>query len=61
MKKKKTLTCWIPKSFTSLNNIKRKDGNIEMYHTKGCKSDWTPRDWPPIKIKVTMEIIDATK
>ena len=33
----------------------------QVYENKGVKSEWYEDDWPPRKIKITIEEIDETK
>jgi hypothetical protein len=33
----------------------------KVYENKGLKSEWEENDWPPRKIKITIEELDETK
>ena len=28
-----------------------------MYKTKGKKDDWNENDWPPVKVKISIEVV----
>ena len=28
-----------------------------LYKTKGVKSDWNAYDWPPVKVKLSLELV----
>lgn len=61
---KKTFTGWIPRSFKG-DVSKIKDpmydmggtGTFAMFKTKDRKSDWADKDWPPVKVKITVETL----
>ena len=61
---KKTFTGWIPKRFK--NNLAKIRTSYDYDHrdwfviwkNKGVKSDYSSEDWPPIRVKITVETID---
>ena len=58
---KKTFIGWIGKD--KLNNIKtvRVYGgyNIpDVYQKKGLKDYWNSDEWPPVKVKITVETVE---
>ncbi len=61
--KKKTFTGWIPKTLSKKMDIKNGDystpaDHFALYVTRGNKIDWGNEDWPPTKVKITVEVID---
>lgn len=59
--RKKTFTGWIGKSVKDLSELVHKDKTYDkidlLYLTRGKKEDWDFENWPPIKVKVTIEVI----
>ena len=60
---KKTLTGWIGKSGSVKENLFRNGytDHIELqdtFFTRGLKGEWPAQDWPPIKVKVTVEMVE---
>ncbi len=61
---KKTFTGWIGKSTTNFNNFYFSErlstdrlAIPEIHKTKGEKADWFDGDWPPVKVKITIEVM----
>lgn len=58
--KKKTFIGWIGKTIKE-NLSFSFTGDVlsdSVYKTKGFKIDWHDNDWPPIKVKVTIEVVE---
>ena len=59
---KKTFTGWIGKTSNIKDFLARGFNDSfeidDMYATKGNKYDWGDDDWPPIKVKVTVETVE---
>ena len=59
----KTFTGWIPKSLSKkldLKNIMYDSANVgvfAIYKTKDTQNDWADKDWPPVKVKITIETL----
>lgn len=62
---KKTYTGWVRNSDDNADvmywdgpgGCENLEGDISViYKTKGRKKDWSPGDWPPRKIKITIEV-----
>jgi len=34
---------------------------VDVYANKGVKSEWCENEWPPRKIKITIEEVEETK
>ncbi len=60
MKKKKVIKGWMDEvgwaSFCS-EPFHRDKVDLLAYEVRGSKSDWRPDDWPPLKVKVTVEVM----
>ena len=56
---KKVITGWIGRSETINSCIGRYESecsfDIEMSKVKGRKSEWHAKDWPPVKVTITVE------
>ncbi len=58
----RTFTGWIPKSLSKNIDLKNKlwtheYGYFPIFTTKGKKIDWSEKDWPPTKVKITVETL----
>lgn len=63
---KKTVTGWIPKpEAVTFGLTKRGDSNIDLfdslYRTKGAPSEYEYGGWPPVRVKITIEIPDEVE
>lgn len=56
---KKTFTGWVPKEFTKPGDVDSEynDEFFWIFKSRGMKSDWPERSWPPKKVKITIELI----
>ena len=32
----------------------------EFYMSRGKESEWDPEDWPPIKVRISIDVVDET-
>ena len=32
----------------------------EFYMSKGKESEWDPDDWPPVKVRISIDVVDET-
>jgi len=56
---KKVFTGWIGKASKEDLSLLKSQGLVDefrIFTSKGKKSIWPEEDWPPIKIKLTVEI-----
>jgi hypothetical protein len=61
--KKKTITGWVYKNANMSKMFYWEGdwlclGDININKTKGKQAYWDPNEWPPIKVKVTIEVIE---
>ena len=58
-KKRKVFTGWIPKrTSVNLSKMESEDEELfgELYATRGRKEWYDSEDWPPVKVKVIVEM-----
>ena len=32
----------------------------EFYMSRGKESEWDPEDWPPVKVRISIDVVDET-
>ncbi|HUW48810.1 MAG TPA: hypothetical protein VMW36_08735 [Patescibacteria group bacterium] len=57
MKKRKTYTGWIAKRAMEKLPPKWHGFSLPVYRLRGKCADWNPADWPPVKVRVTVEVV----
>ena len=58
---KKQFIAWLPKSISKQKcpiQHFSKFNQFSLFRTKGGKSDWPEEDWPPVKVRITVETVD---
>jgi len=54
--KAKTVTGWMAKRAAEHGKLfDGFDDHLRIYRTKLREADWSPEDWPPVRVRVTLE------
>jgi hypothetical protein len=58
MKRKRVFKGWAGRSGDWIHTNGCGKIDVEAWHTKGTLSEWGPEDWPPVRVRVTVEVVD---
>lgn len=60
--KTKSVVCWTArdeiKRFGKLGSFGDVIGLQDLWRRRGKKEEWLESDWPPVRVRITVEILD---